>query len=414
MKKNNTIQVQYRYMIEMIYLNNKKNKTTNIKTECIKSIVIDHNYENNCMPIIYATMKLDKALVDDMIINVNTNLMIVALYKYNDLTDTKEPIEVFRDKFTYFIPDDVNKNLNLDYNEATEKEHLGNTYTEVIMGLMSINMINLNKRNIELNVSNNTIFDCVKYCTSNMKNLIIEPFVFDDTYDRIIMPAQNSINNALKFLNNYRVFYYTPYRYYQDFKYTYIISSSGKAIPKDNELYSSILVDFRDIGDANSLETGTIIDKKSKTYEVPVNYVFSNVFDNSVVNKSINKIKSVSNNGVNIRSLSNTADYSNEKMTTIRMNNDNDNMIYNLEYKNNNDNVFIYFNKNDLDTDLFTINKRITVHNINRYQHYDGDYLLSRKRECYLREDKTFVMVSMINLKRIILNNDVITEKYDF
>ena len=414
MQKNNTIQVQYRYMIEMIYLNNKKNKTTNIKTECIKSIVIDHNYENNCMPIIYATMKLDKALVDDMIINVNTNLMIVALYKYNDLTDTKEPIEVFRDKFTYFIPDDVNKNLNLDYNEATEKEHLGNTYTEVIMGLMSINMINLNKRNIELNVSNNTIFDCVKYCTSNMKNLIIEPFVFDDTYDRIIMPAQNSINNALKFLNNYRVFYYTPYRYYQDFKYTYIISSSGKAIPKDNELYSSILVDFRDIGDANSLETGTIIDKKSKTYEVPVNYVFSNVFDNSIVNKSINKIKSVSNNGVNIRSLSNTADYSNEKMTTIRMNNDNDNMIYNLEYKNNNDNVFIYFNKNDLDTDLFTINKRITVHNINRYQHYDGDYLLSRKRECYLREDKTFVMVSMINLKRIILNNDVITEKYDF
>ena len=414
MQKNNTIQVQYRYMIEMIYLNNKKNKTTNIKTECIKSIVIDHNYENNCMPIIYATMKLDKALVDDMIINVNTNLMIVALYKYNDLTDTKEPIEVFRDKFTYFIPDDVNKNLNLDYNEATEKEHLGNTYTEVIMGLMSINMINLNKRNIELNVSNNTIFDCVKYCTSNMKNLIIEPFVFDDTYDRIIMPAQNSINNALKFLNNYRVFYYTPYRYYQDFKYTYIISSSGKAIPKDNELYSSILVDFRDIGDANSLETGTIIDKKSKTYEVPVNYVFSNVFDNSVVNKSINKIKSVSNNGVNIRSLSNTADYSNEKMTTIRMNNDNDNMIYNLEYKNNNDNVFIYFNKNDLDTDLFTINKRITVHNINRYQHYDGDYLLSRKREFYLREDKTFVMVSMINLKRIILNNDVITEKYDF
>lgn len=414
MQKNNTIQVQYRYMIEMIYLNNKKNKTTNIKTECIKSIVIDHNYENNCMPIIYATMKLDKALVDDMIINVNTNLMIVALYKYNDLTDTKEPIEVFRDKFTYFIPDDVNKNLNLDYNEATEKEHLGNTYTEVIMGLMSINMINLNKRNIELNVSNNTIFDCVKYCTSNMKNLIIEPFVFDDTYDRIIMPAQNSINNALKFLNNYRVFYYTPYRYYQDFKYTYIISSSGKAIPKDNELYSSILVDFRDIGDANSLEIGTIIDKKSKTYEVPVNYVFSNVFDNSVVNKSINKIKSVSNNGVNIRSLSNTADYSNEKMTTIRMNNDNDNMIYNLEYKNNNDNVFIYFNKNDLDTDLFTINKRITVHNINRYQHYDGDYLLSRKRECYLREDKTFVMVSMINLKRIILNNDVITEKYDF
>lgn len=408
-----SLQVQYKYMVEMIYLNIKKNKSIEIKTECIKSMVIDHNYEDNCMPIIYTTMKLDKALVDDMIINVNTNLMIVAVYKFNDITDTKEPIEVFRDKFTYFIPDDVNKNLHMDYNDATEEEHLGNTYTEVIMGLMSINMINLNKRNIELNVSNNSIFDCVKYCTSNMKNLIIEPFGFDNTYDRIIMPAQNSVNNALKFLNNYRVFYRTPYRYYQDFNYTYIISSSGKAIPKDNELYSSILVDFRDIGDTESLEMGTTINKNAKTYEVPVNYVFSNVFDNSVVNKSISKIKSVSNNGVNTKSLTNIADYSNEKITTVRMNNDNDNMLYNLEYQKNNNNVFIYFNKNDLDTDLFTINKRITVHNINRYQHYDGDYLLSRKRECYIREDKTFIMASMINLKRIVLNNDVTIDKYN-
>lgn len=408
-----SLQVQYKYMVEMIYLNIKKNKSTEIKTECIKSMVIDHNYEDNCMPIIYTTMKLDKALVDDMIINVNTNLMIVAVYKFNDITDTKEPIEVFRDKFTYFIPDDVNKNLHMDYNDATEEEHLGNTYTEVIMGLMSINMINLNKRNIELNVSNNSIFDCVKYCTSNMKNLIIEPFGFDNTYDRIIMPAQNSVNNALKFLNNYRVFYRTPYRYYQDFNYTYIISSSGKAISKDNELYSSILVDFRDIGDTESLEMGTTINKNAKTYEVPVNYVFSNVFDNSVVNKSISKIKSVSNNGVNTKSLTNIADYSNEKITTVRMNNDNDNMLYNLEYQKNNNNVFIYFNKNDLDTDLFTINKRITVHNINRYQHYDGDYLLSRKRECYIREDKTFIMVSMINLKRIVLNNDATIDKYN-
>ena len=408
-----SLQVQYKYMVEMIYLNIKKNKSIEIKTECIKSMVIDHNYEDNCMPIIYTTMKLDKALVDDMIINVNTNLMIVAVYKFNDITDTKEPIEVFRDKFTYFIPDDVNKNLHMDYNDATEEEHLGNTYTEVIMGLMSINMINLNKRNIELNVSNNSIFDCVKYCTSNMKNLIIEPFGFDNTYDRIIMPAQNSVNNALKFLNNYRVFYRTPYRYYQDFNYTYIISSSGKAIPKDNELYSSILVDFRDIGDTESLEMGTTINKNAKTYEVPVNYVFSNVFDNSVVNKSISKIKSVSNNGVNTKLLTNIADYSNEKITTVRMNNDNDNMLYNLEYQKNNNNVFIYFNKNDLDTDLFTINKRITVHNINRYQHYDGDYLLSRKRECYIREDKTFIMASMINLKRIVLNNDVTIDKYN-
>ena len=394
------IYTEYKYKFEMIYLDIVKNKNTTIKTECIKFVVIDHNYEENCMPIIYTTMKLDKALTDDMILNVNKNLIIFALYKYDDLTDTKEEIEVFRDKFTYFIPDDVNKNMNLDYNESTMDEHLGNTFTEVTMGLMSINMINNNKKHIELNVANNSILDCVKYCTSHIKNLIIEPFNFDDKYDRIIMPAKSSINSALKFLNSYRVFYYTPYRYYQDFKFTYIISSSGKEIPKKGELYSSVLIDFRDIGDDASLELGTIIDKVNKTYVIPVNYVNSNVYNNSIINKSVTSITGVTSNNINTISLKNNADYSNNKKMTMRLNNDNNNMIYNIGHKTNSDNIFIYFNKNDLDTDVLTINKRITVNNINRYKHFNGDYLLSRKRELYFREDKSFEMISLINLHK--------------
>ena len=48
-----------------------------------------------------------------------------------------------------------------------------------------------------------------------------------------------------------------------------------------------------------------------------------------------------------------------------------------------------------------TKNKKISVHHIDRYQQYNGDYLLYRKRECYIREDKTFVMSSMINLRKV-------------
>ena len=85
----------------------------------------------------------------------------------------------------------------------------------------------------------------------------------------------------------------------------------------------------------------------------------------------------------------------------MRLNNDNENMLYNIENKVNSENVFLYFNKNDLDTELFTINKKITVHHIPRYQHFNGDYLLSRKRELYFREDTSFEMISMINLHKI-------------
>lgn len=393
--------VAYRYRIEMTYLNLVKNTSTRIKNEFLKTMIIDHNYDVNCMPVIYAILKLDKALVDDMILNINNNLILVAVYKYNELDDLKQEIEVFRDRFTYFLPQDVNKNSPIDYTERTEEEHLGNTFREVNLGLMSINMINRNKKTLELNVSGNSIFDCVKYCTSDMNNLIIEPFDFNDKYDRIIMPAQESVNKALKFLNSFRVFYYTPFRYYQDFNFTYVISSSGKEVSRNDETYSSVVVNIKDINDTAANDIGIILNKTSGTYEVPVNYVNTNVYNNTIVNKSRNKLKGITSTGNSEKSLINTASYSKDKVKTIRLNNDNENMIHNLEATENNSNVFVYFSKNNLDTDVFTINKRISIHHIDRYQEYNGDYLLSRKRECFLREDETFIMTTMINVKKL-------------
>lgn len=399
--------MKYRYKIEMTYLNIIKNINTEIKNECIKTVIIDHNYDVNSMPIIFITLKLDKSLVDDMILNIDDNLILMAVYKYDDLSDDKQEIEVFRDKFTYFLPDDVNKNDPIDYNETNEDEHLGNTFRDIVIGLMSIKMINRNKKYLELNVVNNTIYDCVKYCTSHIDNLIIEPFLFNETYDRIIMPGQESVRKALDFLNSYRVFYYTPYRYYQDFNYTYIISSSGKEIPRSDETYSSIIVKIRDINVVDANDVGISINKTSGTYEVVVNYVNTNVYDNTIINKSRNKLKGVSSSGSSIKSLKNTASYSEDKIKQIRLNNDNDNMIYNIQAEDNSKNILVYFSKTDLDTDVFTINKRISVYHIDRYQQYNGDYLLYRKRECFIREDDTFVLNTMINLRKIERSSEV-------
>lgn len=392
---------QFRYKIELTYLDLERNKNTTIVNECLRSMIIDHNYDNNCMPVLYANLRLDKSLVDDMILNINKNLILVALYKYDELSDIQQEIEVFRDKFTYFIPDNVNTNDPIDYNDANKEEHIRNTFKEINLGLLSINHINNNKKYLELNVVNNTIFDCVKYCTRDINNLIIEPFEFNEILDRIIMPAQPSINKALKFLNSYRVFYYTPYRYYQDFNYTYIISSSGREIPRNDETYSTVIVSIKDILDRNANDMGIIVNKTSGTYEIPVNYVNTNIYDNTLVNKSRNKLKGISSIGNNTKSLINNASYSKEKIEAIRLNNDNVNMIYNIEAQDNNNNLFVYFSKNDLDTDIFTINKRISINHIDRYKKYDGDYLLTRKRECFIRQDTTFILNTMINMKKI-------------
>lgn len=401
MAKNKRIYSQYRYKAEMTYLNLDKNVDTSLRVEFIKTIVIDHNYDKNSMPILFVTMKLDKSLVDDMILNINKNLILLAIYKYDNLSDTKEEVEIFRDKFTYFLPDGVNANDPIDYTEENEKEHRGNTFRDIVMGLISINHINRNKKYLELNTVNSTIYDCARYCTSHFDNLVIEPFIFNDTHKRIIMPGQESVRKALEFLNSYRVFYYTPFRFYQDFDYTYVISSSGLAIPKDNELYSSIVINIRDILESDANDVGLVENKTSGTYEVPVSYVNTSVYDNTIANKSRTKLKGVSSTGSIEKSLNNVADYSEDKISRVRLNNDNDNMIYNLQADTNNKNVLVYFSKADLDSTVFSINKKISVHHIDRYQQYNGNYLLYRKRECYIREDSTFVLNTMVNLRKV-------------
>ena len=50
----------WRYKVEMAYLNTKKNISINIKNECVKSVIIDHNYENNCIDEQRINKEIDK------------------------------------------------------------------------------------------------------------------------------------------------------------------------------------------------------------------------------------------------------------------------------------------------------------------------------------------------------------------
>ena len=52
----NTV-MSFRYKIELIYLDIKNNYIKKITNECLKSMIIDHNYDsNNCMPVIYLNL----------------------------------------------------------------------------------------------------------------------------------------------------------------------------------------------------------------------------------------------------------------------------------------------------------------------------------------------------------------------
>ncbi len=392
---------QYKYTVSMVYLDQVRNKSKTIKTESIKFIVIDHNYLKNSMPIVYVNLRLDKKLLDDMKLNCNKNLIVLAINKYDNLTNEKQEIECFRKKFIYFIPNDANTNDPIDYNDATTDEHLGNTYESVQIGLMCLDHINNNKKNFKFSMQNVTISEPVKQVMDHFPNTIIETIGDPTVLKQLTVPQKDSVRQMLNSLNDIRVFYNTPYIYYQDFTNTYLISSSGKAIPKQGELYSSVIFEIEDVTSKRANEIGVINNKSSQTYQIPVNYVNTDIYDNTIANKSQTELIGMTSSGASSAKLKNQASYSKNKTSTIRLNNDNEGMLDNIKAQKDMDSFMIAIQKMDIDTDVLSLNKRITIHNIDRYKEHNGDYLMFRKQEMYLREDSNFIMSTKVCLKEI-------------
>ena len=390
----------WRYKIKLTYLDKVNNKSVKIKNECLKSLIIDHNIDKNCMPVLYANLSLDRALIDNMISNINTNLFIISIYKYDDLLANPLDILCLRKKFTYYLTDDLNKNDTIDYTDKNSSETLGNTFSNITMGLMCIEHINHNRKSVELNMKNTSMYNMVRCITSGFDNILIEPFNYNDTFDQFIMPAHDSINKALQFLNNKRVFYSTPYRYYEDFNCAYIMSTSGKAIQRNDEKINTIIFDIKDIADTEANTDGVIMDTAKMNYRIIVNQVDTNVYYDSAQNKSKNVVRGITSTGKSISTLSNNASYSSRKIHNIRLNNDNDHMIENIKAGYNTSNVYVNISKNNLDMTETTMNKKYLIHHKDKYKIYDGAYIMCRKRELYMREDDTFKMNTIFNFKK--------------
>lgn len=389
---------KYNFKCKLIYINTVKNKSLEIDTKSIKSFKIDHNYEANHMPVILMTVSLDKKIIDDMKKNKNENLFSFTVSKYNSLANSKLEIDYFRDKFTYFLPNKLNNNDEIDY--ATEDQLKEQSLQTINIGLMSINHINDNKKNCSMSI-NGTKYDYVKYITSHMKNILIEPFTYNEQLDNFVVPSIDSISELLKYINEYRVFYKTSYRYYIDFDCAYIISSSGKAITKKKDLYDSVIIDIKEIIQEDANDEGIIINKTKGNHSMVVSYVNSEVYDDTISNKSKTEIKGITSTGNSKKKLKYLSSISTNKTASVRLQNDNENMMENIVNDNNASNVFIAISKEYIDPSVFTINKRYHISNISKYKNNDGNYLLTRKIEEYRRtEDNVYICNTILYFRK--------------
>lgn len=390
----------FRYKVTLRYVM-ENNDEIIIDSNQISYVAVDKDFDNNNMPVIAIVASIEKDVLDDMIRHVNDNILTLGIYRYdvNNQTDniTKKCIH---DRFIYILPDDISKTAVIDYPNGEGKEGL---YKDVTLWLLPQDAVNNNKQTINGVFKNATMNTMILNSTNYLGKMLLEPIKYDNKYDQVIIPPQNSISEYISFLNNdLSVFYDTPYRFFIDFDMTYIVSSSGHVVKSKNESIFTFDIQISSIIPQEEDDTGMYIDKRNNKNVIYVNSANVNYTRNNITNKMVNSITTIDSSG-NVYKKdveSNNTKVTKKLSTIINLSNTDNNAVNNIVSSLSMNNVGVSIVKNDLDANVFTMNKEYIITD-NTHPEFNGRYLISSVKQMYTKQTEQFVMATVLNLKKI-------------
>lgn len=380
---------KYKYSVDLRYNKLKENVSYKISPKNIKSIIIDRDYVENNMPLTFLNVALDKNLVDDMIVNSEKNTMVLTIYKYIDFDDSnniqKAKTAYIQSEFSYIIQENTNETKSIDY--SGDNAERNDILRYITIGLLSIKNINDNKKTTNTTFRSTSMMNAVTYVTRHMK-MVIEKFKYNKIQKELLIKPLGSVSKIIRYLNGINVFYDTQYRFFIDFDCAYLLSSSGKEVPKKGESINTILVVIRDPFKLDSAVDGMITDRKQKIYQIDVLATDADIKVNTAMEKAYTGVTGVNSNGVigmeNLK-ISRSASI-NSNNNVVRVPDNNKDMMKTIISETNNSNAAISVNKDNLDVSVITPNKRYIIRNMEENKKLNGDFILLRKREIFIPE----------------------------
>ena len=388
----------YKYTANLTYI--LDNKVYDIETTSIRTIAIDYDYDKMNMPMIFMTLGIYKSLANIMILNQNTGHFILDIKRCISNSDMPGLYrDYISDKFIYFITGDIDVDDTVEISEDAPDDD-----TTVTLGLLSLDHVNKNKKVVN-GIINGKLSSAMYYLTSHLP-IVIEPPTNNIMLENTILPPVNSVAKSLEFLNSINVFYNTPYRFFIDFNHAYLISSSGKAVKSKGENIGSVMITINHDDTAEAKIQGMITNKNQSLYEIYANSKDCEVSDIGLSEKSYRNISATTTSGsFNKATLSTVSKDSGviSKTKTIRVSNDNSGLLDNITASIDQSAIQVLIQKIDIDSSIFTINKEYIIRADGAYNRdtYNGKYLLTRKRELYMRDNETFTMDTMLLFKKV-------------
>ena len=214
----------------------------------------------------------------------------------------------------------------------------------------------------------------------------------------------SSVSKELRYLNNIEVFYDTPYRFFMDYDVTYLLSSYGTLVKRKGVDITDVIITIkREYNEAN-LE-GMVTDQEIMAYTLTVSPSFANVVDSSISSKGYDKLTASTSEGTKLDATIVEIESDSEiksKTSNLRMPNNNNSMMNNIEYSNKLNLVSMTISTTKVDASVFTIDKIYTINTDETYgDKYTGQYILISKKETYYPEGESFALNISLTFKKI-------------
>lgn len=197
-----------------------------------------------------------------------------------------------------------------------------------------------------------------------------------------------------------QVIYDTRYRYFLDFDKTYLISSSGNIVESSDDEINTIILNIDSPREMTSKVNGVYKDEESQAYVMEIQG--SNVFyhEDPKTDNLFNNVVCIDSEGNRTElelDIMNTEGSTKKDRIFRTYNIDTDKLIkHDIETSG----TVLRLLKSDVDSSIFTINKQIFVNNLLRKE-YSGQYILSSKKEIYVKDGDAYVQQLMILLRKL-------------
>ena len=145
------VNIQYKAKISAKWILDKDEY--NIETNSISSVLIEHDYDNNNLPLIYLVVNLKSSIYNQMVNNSENkkSKIYLEIKNYNMNEDNPIGIVDIKNQFTYFMP--KNQNYEQDIiDEASKNNNDESAYIRVAIGLMNQSMLDKNRKNFHLGI----------------------------------------------------------------------------------------------------------------------------------------------------------------------------------------------------------------------------------------------------------------------